>query len=81
VKFHHQEGKILSRVISKGNGEVYRLMDKPCGCWFSIEKAQCDVEIQWFQNKDGQGVQRRVQEFDISPKLMSVDTGLGRPGI
>ena len=40
VQFHHQKRKVLGQVVSKGDREIYRLMDKPSCHRFAIKEAQ-----------------------------------------
>ena len=58
VQLCHQERKRLGRVISKRDGGIHRLMDKPSHCRLAIEQAQCDQAIQGFQYKCWRSGQR-----------------------
>jgi len=39
------------KLSSKGDREIYRIMDEPSHHGLAIEEEQCNWEIQWFQYK------------------------------
>ena len=81
MQFCHQKRKILGQVVSKGDREIHRLMDKPSHHWLAIEEAQCDQAIQRFQYKFSEVARDESKKFEVAPESMSADTGSERPRI
>jgi len=55
-------------------------MDKPHGRRLAIEEAQCDQAVQGSIQNGGEMARDKSKKFEVAPKSISAETGLGRPG-
>jgi len=52
-------------------------MDKPCGRWLAIKKAEGNQAIQGSVTKRGESAREESKKFEVGTRGLSADTGSG----